>query len=305
MVPLFLPPPVQTPAPAPKPAEALVQVEARSLALPPLPAEPRPGQAQWKAIRAQIAATQEDLARSLQTLYAIPAARHPLPADLSVPAEAAEEGSALIAVVDDRAFARLEQTYLEIWRGWQAVLVEEGLGSRAQSAPLPAHASQAYERVRQKVRSALQVPSREIQTVSRLDAGYHKQDAGDAFTPEQLGATPLRREELALETAHDKDVVLAQKRQVAARLLLPDLIEAWNPLVARLEEGARQVMAQERPATPSVDADLAALRLHARLAVLERFRKALWYCDLVWCQMASIEPPPPPPRLIGRAPSKP
>jgi hypothetical protein len=141
--------------------------------------------------------------------------------------------------------------------------------------------------------------------VSRLDAGYRKQDDGDAFTPEQLGAAPLQREELAVETAHDKDVLLAQKRQVAARLLLPDLIEAWNPLVARLEEAARQVMAQERPAAPSVDEDLAALRLHARLAILERFRKVLWYCDLVWCQVASVEPPPPPPRLSGPAPSKP
>lgn len=304
MVPLFLPPPMQAPALPRKPAEALVQVEARSLALPPLPAEPRPGRGQQRAIRAQIAATQEDLVRSLQALYATPAARRPLPASLSVPADAAEEGSALIAVVDDPAFARLERTYLDTWRGWQAVLVEEGLGSRALSAPVPVQASQAYERARQKVRSALQAPSREVQTVSRLDAGYRKQDDGDAFTPEQLGAAPLQREELAVETAHDKDVLLAQKRQVAAQLLLPDLIEAWNPLVARLEEAARQVMAQERPATPSVDEDLAALRLHARLAILERFRKLLWYCDLVWCQVASVEPPPPPPRLGGRAPSK-
>lgn len=303
MTPLLFALPVQVPPPVRKPAEALVQVEARSLTLPPLPTEARPSRAQWKAVRAQIAATQDDLAGSLRVLYAAPAAHRPLPADLSVPAESAEEGSALIAVVDDRAFARLERTYLDTWRGWQAALVEEGLASRAQPAAQPTAGTPAYERARQKVRSVMRAPAREVQTESRLDASYHQQDDGDAFTQQQLGATPLRPEERSVETAHDKDLVLAQKRRVAARLLLPDLAEAWTPLAARLEEAARQVMAQERPATPGVDVDLAALRLHARLAVLERFRRALWYCDLVWCQVALLDPPPPPPRLS--APSKP
>lgn len=278
------------------------------MTLPALPDEVRPGRARFREVHAQIAATQEDLLQGLRELYALPAAHRPLPADLAVPPEAVAEGTALIAVVDDRSFARLERAYLDLWKGWQAVLVEEGLAVRAPSAAVPtrdAQASQAYTRMKQKVQAALQAPSREIRTESRLDASYRKQDDGDAFSPERLGAAPLRPEERAFETAHDKDVILAQKRQVAAHLLLPDLIEAWNPLVARLEEAARQVMAQERPATPAVDADLAALRVHARLAVLERFRKALWYCDLVWCQLASAEPPPPPQRLSGKVPPKP
>jgi hypothetical protein len=36
---------------------------------------------------------------------------------------------------------------------------------------------------------------------------------------------------------------------------------------------------------------------HARIAYLERFRTALWYCDMVWAQVSSADLPHAPARL--------
>jgi hypothetical protein len=290
----------QEPAPLPKskPAGTLVKVEDRSITLPPLPRTGSEGRARFKEIHAQIRTAMEDLELSLLTLYGKPEAGMPLAAELSVPSELAEEATVLVGVLDDPDYPRCERAYLDTWTGWQAALVEGGLAKRVQASPGSQEPrSRQYEEARQKGKLALQAPSRRFQQSTRLDAGFRSKDEDD-ISEERVGATPKRPEELALafgeSTKKDNDT---QSRLVITDLLLPDLAGTWNPLVDHLNAAALRVVNREQASSPSLDPTMNALRIHAKLAVLERFRKALWYCDVVWCQVASVEVPPPPRRL--------
>lgn len=298
--------PRQVPAPPqkPKPPEAMVKVEDRSITLPPLPGEGHPGRGLFQATHAQIKAAMEDLTAGLQALYEKPEALKELPVELSIPSEDAAEGTLLLSVIDDKAFVQLEQAYLDTWKGWQAALVEGGLASRVQAAPKVAEPrSTQYLAAKQKAKLALQAPSREVKPVSRLDAGYRVlSEREDTFSEAELASIPKEPEERMVEKAHSKDIAQAQKRLVVANLLLLDLAAAWNPLVDLLNERAQRVVNQEK-GSPSGDATMNALRLHAKLAVMERFRTALWYCDLVWCQLASEQALPPPRKLSGMLPN--
>ena len=296
----------QDPAPPPKAKTAgtLVKVEDRSITLPPLPQTGSEGRARFKEIHAQIGAALEDLTLSLQALYGRPEAGMALAADLSVPPELAEEGAALVGVIDDPDYARLERAYLDTWKGWQAALVEGGLAKRAQaSSGVQEPRSKQYEETKQKGRLALQAPSRRFQPVTRLDAGYRSKDEDDTFSDERINAPPKQPEELTVApmefTKKEQDT---QNRLAVTNLLLPDLSGTWNPLVDHLNEAAMRVVNQEQASSPLPDPTMKILRAYARIAVLERFRKALWYCDLVWCQLASVEAPPPPRRLARSNP---
>lgn len=291
----------QEPAPPPKakPSGTLVKVEDRSIALPPLPRTGKEGRAGFKETHAQIRTALEDLDLSLLTLYERPEARMRLATDLSVPTELAEEAILLVGAIDDPGYARLERAYLDTWKGWQAVLVEGGLAKRLQTSPgTPEPRSRQYEEAKQKGKAALLTPSRGFQRTTRLDAGFRSKEEDDTFSDARLGTTPSQPEELAVApeefTKKDTDT---QNRLAVTDLLLPDLSGTWNPLVTHLNDAALRVVNQEQASSPSLDTTMNALRIHAKLAVLERFRKALWYCDLVWCQVASVEAPPPPRKL--------
>jgi hypothetical protein len=305
----FLFPQEPPPPPKPKPAGTLVRVEDRPITLPPLPQAGSEGRARFREIHAQIRAAQEDLELSLLPLYERPEAGKALAAELSVPPELAEEGAALVGAIDDPGFARLERAYLDTWKGWQAALVEGGLVKRAQGAPgVPEPRSRQYEDAKRKGKLALQAPSRRFQQTTRLDAGYRSKDEDDTFSEQRLGEAPKQAEERAVapeeSTKKDNDT---QNRLAVTDLLLPDLSGTWAPLVSHLNDAALRVVNREQASSPILDPTMSALRIHAKLAVLERFRKALWYCDLVWCQVASVEAPPPPRRLArsSRAPSGP
>lgn len=293
----------QEPAPPPKakPAGAQVKVEDRSITLPPLPQTGSEGRTRFKEAHAQIKTALEDLDLGLQAMYAKPEAAMALTANLSVPPGLAEEGAALVGVIDDPDHARLERAYLDTWKGWQAALVAGKLAKPVQATPAAQEPrSKQYAETKQKGLLALQAPSRRFQETTRLDAGYRSKDEDDTFSEERLSSAPRQREELAVAptefTKKDNDT---QNRLAVTNLLLPDLSAAWNPLVDRLNEAALRVVNREQASSPLPDATMDVLRAHAKIAVLERFRKALWYCDLVWCQVAS-EDAPPPPRKVAR-----
>ena len=293
------------PPPKAKAAGTEVKVEDRSITVPPLPLTGSQGRAGFKEIHAQIRAAMEDLNLSLQTLYGRPEASLALTKDLSVPPELAEEGAVLVGVIDDPQYARLERAYLDTWKGWQAALIEAGLAKPVQaSAKAPESRSREYEEAKKKGALALQAPSRRLQQVTRLDAGWRSKDEEDNFSDARLGSAPKHPEELAVSlTEVTKKENDAQNRMAVTNLLLPDLSGTWNPLVDLLNERALRVLNQEQaPALPS-DSTMNLVRVHARIALMERFRKALWYCDLVWCQLAAAEPPPPPRRLARPKPS--
>ena len=286
--------------PQAKVIETLVKVEDRSISLPPLPLDGPQGRAGFKAVHGQIKTALEDLALSLQGHYARPEAAAPLAADLSVPAESVEEGAALLGIIEDAPYVRLERTFLDTWKGWQAALVEGGLAKRVQAtAKVPEPRSKAYEAARLKGLKVLQAPSRKFQEASRLDAGYRSKDEDDTFSEARLQAAPTQAEEHAVApgtfTKQDHDT---QNRLALTNQLLPDLGAAWGPLVDHLNGAVLRVMNRDQGAVPSQDPTLNALRTHARIAVLERFRRDLWYCDLVWSQIASEEALPPPRKLV-------
>lgn len=276
-------------------------LEDRSITLPPLPQDGREGRARFKEVHGQIRKAMEDLTLSLQTLYGIPEAGQLLPADLSVPPERAVEGAELVGVIDDSEFVRLERAYLDTWKGWQAALVEQGLATPAKASPdVQRPGSKQYEATKQKVRQALLAPSRKHQAVTRLDAGWRPKGEDDPFPAGQLGEAPMGPEELAVSPdAFTKKDIDVQNRLAVTNLLLPELSGTWNPLVDRLNQCALRVVNWEQASSPLVDTAMSTLRAHAKIAVLERFRKALWYCDLVWCQLAPADAPAPPRRLSG------
>ncbi|WP_257311501.1 hypothetical protein [Geothrix fuzhouensis] len=292
------------PPPKAKAAGTEVKVEDRSITLPPLPLTGSQGRTGFKEIHAQIRAAMEDLNLSLQALYGRPEASQALAADLSVPPELAEEGVVLVGVIDDPQYARLERAYLDTWKGWQAALVEGGLAKPVQASPkAPEPRSRQYEDAKKKGLLALQAPSRRLQHVTRLDAGWRSKDEEDNFSDAHFGGAPKQPEERAIPlTEVTKKENDAQNRMAVTDLLLPDLSGTWNPLVDLLNERALRVLDQERASEVLSDPAMNTVRIHARIALMERFRKALWYCDLVWCQLATVEPPPPPPRLARRKP---
>ena len=288
-----------------KAAGTEVKVEDRSITVPPLPQTGSQGRARFKEIHSQIRAAMDDLNLSLQALYGRPEASEVLAADLSVPPELAEEGSVLVGIIDDPQYAQLERAYLDTWKGWQAALVEGGLAKPVQaSTKAPEPRSREYEEAKKKGALALQAPSRRLQQVTRLDAGWRSKDEEDNFSDARLGSAPKHPEELAVSlTEVTKKENDAQNRMVVTDLLLPDLSRTWNPLVDLLNERALRVLNQERASEVLSDASMNTLRVHARIALMERFRKTLWYCDLVWCQLAAAEPPPPPRRLARPKPN--
>lgn len=290
----------QAPQPPAKPKvpELVVALEDRSITLPRLPGTGTQGRTQFKEVHAQVTQAMADLNHSLRALYARKEAG-PLAAELSVPQELAEEGAALVQIVDDTDFARLERAYLDTWKAWQAVLIEGGVARRQQTAARsPEPGSKEFTEAKTKALAVLKAPARQLITVTRSEAAYRSPEEDDTFTPERLGATPLRQEERAAASiVATKEELDTQNRLAVTDLLLPDLAARWDALSEHLNAVALRVLIREEAATPTTDGPLTALRAHAKLAVLERFRKALFYCDLVWCQVAAAAPPPPPPRL--------
>ncbi len=288
---------IQTPqdrAPVKRP-EATVTVQDRALEIPALPRDVAQARGAFKATHAQIQAAQQDLAEYLRILYARPEARQALSADLSVPEAFAGEGVVLLNLLQDTRYAQLESAYAEVWKGWQAGLVEGGLSTRVNAtAKAGASHSAAYEGARRK---ALEV----IAARKRL-GGEDGDTAHASYNVENVdlfgdGTERNTADEQRVIEKMRRSVAVAQMGQAVSNSLMPTLAETWDPLVAHLGAQVRRVGELEAGAVATTDPTVALLRLQAKIAILERFRAALWYCDLVWCQIAAAESPQPPVRL--------
>ncbi len=293
----------QVPPQKPKVAEAVVVLEDRSITLPPLPRDVGQGRAQFKEIHTQIQNALQDLGVSLQVLYAKPEARLVLARDLEVPQALAVEGKELVGILADADYVRLESTFADVWKGWQAALVEGGLAKpvRVQAGRPEPHSKQ-YEEARKQAKQTIQRLSRQQpQKTGRLDASFNEENADLFPDPTTYGTTGstfnLTKDEYAIATNDERSAFLVQKSRAVANKLIPSLSQTWVPFVAHLNDQARRLADLEKAGAPTTDATINVLRIQTKIAFLERFRTALWYSDLVWCQAASAEAPAPPRRL--------
>lgn len=305
---------------------ASVVVEDRPITLPTLPQDGEQARTQFKNIHLQIRNAIEDLNQALLALYGRPEAESVLPPVLSVPSVRLAEGVELLGVINDPEFSRIERAYLDTWKGWQAALVEGGLAKPLHSSTGALEpSSKEYQEAKQKAKQVMSEPSRMFGAGHRLDPMLTKQEPNmEARKESRLNASYLddlelppnktlggkggtggvyankvllQPDELIGYIKKENDVFRNQMGQAIASNILINLSETWNPLVNHLNISARRIQNQEWTPDSIQDATMDALRIHAKLAVMERFRKALWYCDLVWCQLASAEAPPPPQRL--------
>lgn len=293
----------QAPQRKPKVVEAVVVLEERPITLPPLPHDVGQGRQQFKEVHAQIQTALRDLGLSLQSLYAKPEAGITLARDLNVPAAFAIEGSELVEVMTDLEHGRLESAFTDVWKGWQAALVEGGLAKPVRvSAGRPEAHSKRFEDAKKKGKETIKVLSRlPPKRTGRLDASFNEENA-DLFPDLTTYRAPdstfnMTGNEYATLQNGERSANIAQRSQAVADKLIPSLSETWDPLVTHLNGRALRLADLEQVAAPSLDATVRTLRVQTKIAFLERFRTALWYCDLVWCQAASVEAPAPPQRM--------
>jgi len=313
--------PTAAPSPIPtKTGEASVAVVDRPISLPPLPQDGAQGHAQFKAVHGQIGTAMADLNQALPALYACPEGQRPLPPTLSISPEGMVEATTLLEVIQGQEYTRLERAYLDTWKGWQAALVEGGIARPQQgAASTPVPVSKAFQDAKARAQRILSERSwriggpgnrldpditrqeQQAGQASKLDAGYLEEmdvlesssRGGASSATGNDGLQDLFAGYLKSENA----VMASLKEQAVAGDLLGLLSVTWTPLMDHLNASAKRVLNQVPSATSSQEAALEPLRVHARLAVLERFRKALWYCDLVWSQVGSAEAPMPPLRI--------
>jgi hypothetical protein len=278
-------------APQPKPAAAVVAMEARSIILPALPADGAQGRARFRETHGRIQDTQKDLDGALLALYARPEAARSL-RGLAVPEEALAEGRELLEILKDTEHARLEKDFADTWRGWQAALVEGALAPAGKAPAAPA--SPRFEAARETARKVVRETARTLGTpADRLDASYNVENANLYTSLGQLQSEEQRVTDRGVEAS----VTVARRTLTVANKLIPELAAAWQPMVAHLNAQAVRLIDLEQRARTSPGGPLGDLRVQARIAYLERFRTALWYCDLVWAQVASAELPHAPGRL--------
>jgi len=287
------PPPSQA-----KAAEAVVVLEDRSIALPPLPQAGQQGRRRFKEVHLQIQTAQETLKDSTQRLQATPEANFPLTDRLELPRSLAPEARELMDILVDPEFTRLEQAYLDAWKGWQAALKEGGLTlpEAARTRGLEPK-SERFEEARQRgLRTLQSLPSlnrRVEQDSDRLHTSFQNEDMD---TGAEIDKGLLPEQQRVLKRLNNY-VAMAQKTLRVANVMIPNLGESWTPLVLHLNSQAQRLLNLEQMGAPTPNETLNALRTRTKIAYLKRFQAALWYCDLVWCQTALAEPPPPPQRI--------
>jgi len=298
MLPLLLPfldaPAPQAP-PKPKVPEAVVSVQDRSIQIPKLPKDVGHGREAFKSIHSQIQVAQEDLVAALQALYARPEGAVELGEGPGHPKVEVKDGSEWMDLLTDPQYGQLRFTFLEVWKGWQAALMESRLANPVQEAPAKNEVhSPGYEATRRKALRVIAAPSRRTgKATGQLEASYNEENA-ELFSD---GTEPMTYDAARGGRLIERSRHIAQTARAVAEAVIPDLTEAWNPLVDHLNGQVRRLGEMEAAAVPAGDPNLQALRVRTKIAVLERFRATLWFCDLVWSQLAAAEPPAPPRRL--------
>jgi hypothetical protein len=291
---LLATPPTQAPAARKAPAaEAVVPLEGSAIVLPVLPRSAAGAWVDYGPVHGRIQEAGRDLERHLAELYARPEVGTSLKG-LTVPDSWVAEGRRWVAILQDPQHGRLEKDFLDTWKGWQAALVEGKL-AQAPKGGLPSvkAPSPRYQAAKDGAARIIQQRALDPLEKDRLDASFNEEDR-DLY--KDL-TDAMSREERKVHDGMEASVKAGRKTLAVASSIIPDLAAFWDPLVEHLNGQAKALASLEQLAQASPGGPLSALRLQARIAYLERFRRALWYCDLVWAQVAS-KPLPASPRPL-------
>jgi len=240
-------------------AEILIQD--RAIELPLLPERLQDAKNQYSKLRPRMVTAIQDLERDLASLYANLEREGPSAKTYRISASSVSETNQLAAMLYDAPSHTMEAAVVDEWVQWQTHLVRFGLS-------LPSGGSAITSRMvlltikRNELRSSDQssLPMFDLLAVDGLDYG--------AWNSNIQGAVEL------------------------ANSQSPRLAKAWQPLAQHLNDASLQMLEFERSAPPTQDPEIRILRLQAKINVLERFRSALWFCQMVWAHMASKPLPP-------------
>lgn len=268
MLGLLLGAPTASP-PESKVAGIEITVQDRAIELPLLPERVSVARAGYGRMRIRIESALQDLERDLTGLYAALRPEGPSAAFYRIPSQGTTEVRFLGSMLHDEPCLAMEDAVFDQWVNWQTLLVRHGLAQPGGSAISSRMVLLAIKRneLRSQDLSDLPWPFFDLLAVDGLD---------------YRGWGSLARGAAALADAQ-----------------APQLARTWQPLAQHLNEGALRMLEFERSAPPTEDLALRILRLQARLNVLERFRSALWFCQLVWAHMASERLPAPLRKLGG------
>jgi hypothetical protein len=270
MNPFLLPVLVAAPAPEPPP----VVVQARALRLPGLPVNTTEARAGYPAIRQEIEISLGELGRDLAILRVGTALDFPL--EVQVAPQTASEALFLLQALSDEDFLDARGAVLESWDAWQTALLRAGLADKKEGSAITSN-------------------------MELLPAGI------PIFVPDDMGGDECcrivfgrsRKEERLFSRKDLFELVAIAKapyqRQSAlggiaaelARTHTPRLQENWKAFMEHLNTSALHWLDFEQSLAPTQNAGLEILRRQARIHVLERFRSALWLCQVIWAHMAS------------------
>ncbi len=252
-----------TPPPGPRAVGIEITVQDRAIELPFLPEGVAQARAAYGPLRPRIETALQDLERDLAGIYAALRPEGPSAAFYLMPSQGTAEGRFLASMLHDESCQTMEEAVLDQWVRWQTLLVRQGLVQPGGSAITSRMVLLAFRR--NELRS---------QDLSDLPWSLFDLLAVDGLDYRGWGS-------------------LARGAAALADAQAPQLARSWKPLAQHLNGSALRMLEFERSAAPTQDPALRILRLQARLNVLERFRTALWFCQMVWAHMASERLPAP------------
>jgi hypothetical protein len=286
---LVAPPISKTPA---KDPSMEVIIDDVVLTLPLLPKDGKQARAENAQIQAGTAKGIQDLEKNLLSSYPILAQEAPLGANIGVPKDRAEEARFLASMLNDVKANAMEDRFVETWNGWQVALLDTGaarvVGEQSLLERPEESASKAAELNRQMRLTD------ESEAMARVDLEF----AITTNTPMTVNGPTDPAAKTALlshriDTESRKKVQLARTHAVVTQKQAPELALLWTPLAEHLNAQAVTFMDYERAPMTSEFPTMKTLRLQAKAVFLERYRRALWTCSVVWAQMASADTPPP------------
>lgn len=277
----------ETPQKTTQTPEARIVLQDRVIPLPALPKDVGEAKAHYPAIHTQLQGALHDLEMPILPLRAAIPAGKELPKTMKLRPAEAKDARVLVQILNDPTYDALEKGVVEVWQRWVGVLVENGIAKPNQSISKnmnqPGVATNASLKTKLDRIESTWERDDDDRLMRRYSGERDLNEGSDARAPSLFPA------ELK---AYDKGVEAVAKRAAVAKELAPQLSEAWTPLVAHLNACAVKLADLDHDtATPTPDFEM--LHRRTQIVFFERFRSALWFCEVVWSQMASVDPPPP------------
>jgi len=261
---------------------AEVGVQDRATLIPLLPKTLREAEAGYERTRADIDASVSDIETELRTLRASEGIKR----DLRIPPAHMKEVRYLAEVMSDETYLAQERAVLDLWNAWQTRLVETGVKADREGLVIT-------RRMR-----LLEAQHFEWRVPVNVSAG--EGHGGGCFFCEQK-ATAVTLSFMSVDGLdYTRKSNLMNTVRALADASAPGLARVWASLAMDLRDEAEELLDQERLRRPTSDPDLKAMRVLARIDLLERIRYALWLDLMVWSHLAS-KPLPDPPESMEEA----